>query len=48
MEPFRWNEQIISHETYFELPEKSFFLGIRKPHERYLLIIPEAILPQKR
>ena len=47
MEPFRWNEQIISHETYFELSEKSYFLGIRKPHERYLLIL-EAILPQKR
>lgn len=47
MEPFRWNEQLISHETYYELSEKSYFLGIRKPHERYLLI-PEAILPQKR
>ena len=44
MELFRWNEKIISHETYFELSEESYFLGIRKPHERYLLDVIWTII----
>ena len=43
MVTFRWNERIISPETYFELSEESYFLGIRKPHERYLLDVISTI-----
>lgn len=31
MEPFRWNEQIISHETHFELSEKSYYWEFENP-----------------